>query len=316
MQLIDALEARFDSVKLIESVVKTEANCDESGNWWLILDDAGYPISQPAFEELLNLLRIPIKYIHRCVAEDGRFLAEASINYWMDKYGALSFIVSGAEPTITQVFPSDGLYLPSVKVNDLIIDYLGFDRVKVHSFNVQEDIFTAVYVTDEVVEIRGVSYNLGVRVLYSDCFTITPRFDGVIVAEDGAIFGWPTLGRKFRVAANTIPQVIAQMEEFIDLSLEGLRHTLIPGLSELPYRTVNIPRFVASLCSELRYSRKVRDELIAATQTDGEDKDEFQLYCELTRYTAKQHDNSHIDMEMARDIQIALSNFAVKGSFK
>ena len=322
MQLIDALEVRSDSVKIVEGAEEIQAQCDDSGSWSMVVDGASYSITDGAFDTLMNHLRIPIKYIHRCTDDDGRWLAEQSINYWLAKYGDFSFLIE--DLTVTQVFPGKRLYLPGVRVNDLIIDYLNGD-VTVQSFAVKDDVFNAVYITEDTVEVLGKKLNLGVRVLYSDCFVITPRFDGVIYdKETGSLLGWPTLGRKFRVASNTIPQVVDQIEEFIDLSLEGLRNTLIPALEqfgfnefrEKDHRLVAADQFISRLCNDLRYSRKVRDELIKnCTVTPNHLP--LEIVEGIGAYTTKDRGaESHIDLGMARDLQIALSYYIVRGTFK
>lgn len=315
MQLIDKLEERSDAVKLYESVDKVQAQCDSYRNWWLHLDGVAFPITDDAFDTLLNLLRIPIKYIKRCTDEDGSTLAERSVNYWLEKCGDLSFLVSQvdgvAEYAVTQVFPGKRLYLPSVKVNDLIIEYLGGD-VQVQSFIIEDDIFNAVYLTQETID----DMRLGVRVLFSDCFTITPRFDGVLCSDDGALLCWPTLGRKFRVANNTIPQVVDQIQEFLDLSLDGLRETIVPALRNFEDNSlVNGESFVIRLCNDLRLSRKVKDEL-TENCVPYPDYDVVEVIHSIAGYTAKVSGDTTISVSTARDIQVALSNYIVKGSFK
>lgn len=321
MQLIDVLETRSDAVRIYEGADKVRFQCDESGDWWAEIDGASYSITESAFNTLLNLLRIPIKYIQRC-SEDpgGMMLAESSVNYWLEKYGDISFLIEYAAdqdvlPVVSQVFPGKRLYLPGVQVNDLIFDYLN-GEVSVQAFDVEDDVFNAVYLTEEVVTINGEEYKLGVRVLYSDCFTITPRFDGVIYSESGGLLGWPTKGRKFRVASNTIPQVIEQIEEFLDLSLEGLRESLLPSLQKWESdKLIDAEQLIVRLCNDMRYARKVAQELIDnCTETPNHMPHE--IVWNIAKYTANLPEDSHIDIGMARDIQIAMSNWIVKESFK
>jgi hypothetical protein len=312
MQLIDALETRSDSVKIFEGIQTIESLYDDE--WNLLLDGAEYPIDKDALDTLLNLLRIPIKYVERCVedVDAGAFLAQESINYWLTKFGDISFLVE--DQRITQVFPGKRLYLPGVEVNDLIIEYLMGD-VRVLDFVVEDDVFNAVYLTQEKVEVDGRTLTLGVRVLYSDCFTITPRFDGVVVDEDGAVLGWPTLRRKFRVASNTIPQVRDQIEEFLALSLEGLRDTLIPSLMTLQDRhdkLIDTEKFITRLCNDLRLSKKVKDELYGLFEMPNNFPHE--IVWKLAQHTARPTEN--IDLAMGRNIQIALSNWVVGNEFK
>lgn len=315
MQLIDALDNRSDSVRLVESVGQVEANCDDENAWWLILDGAAYSVSEDALDTLLNLLRIPIKYIKRCMEEEGNDLAERSVNYWLDKYGDLSFLVENLE--VTQVFPGKRLYLPGLQVNDLIVDYYK-GGVEIHSYAVNDDVFTALYLTSEKVWVEGREMALGVSVLYSDCFNITPRFDGVLVADNGATLGWPTIGRKFRVASNTIPQVVDQIEEFLDLSISGLKNTLIPALAEFSenhYMLIDAEKFFTRLCNDLRLSKRVRDELIHNCSKTPNHMP-LELVWGAAEYLALPDSWQNIDVGMARDIQIAMSYYVVSEDFK
>jgi hypothetical protein len=320
MQLIDALEYRADSVGIVESVEKVSAYFQDS-RWYMCLDGAEYEISESALEILLNLLRIPVKYIYRCVQDDGAKLAQDSINFWLSRYGDLSFLIKKSEsPLVSQVYAGSKLYLPSVKVNDHILDYLKYDA-EIKYYRTSEDIFDALYITSDSIKINHFEYRLGVKVLYSDCFSITPRFDGVVYCEDTeALFCWPTVGRKFRVASSTIPQVMDQIDEFLELSIQGLTENLLPALTgvlnqDSEHPLVDAEKFVSRLCSDLRYSNRVRQELIRFC-TRHANHFERELLVNIASYTNDLDYGSEISMEMAREIQIALSMYAVKGEFK
>jgi hypothetical protein len=334
MQLIDVLETRSDSISIVESATGINASCDDYGKWYLStqsecyegdgnvgVSEASYELSDDALDTLLNLLRIPIKYIKRCTEEEGGvWLAEKSVNYWIRKYGDLSFLVQdrGEEfPLITQVFPGKRMYLPGDKVNDLIIEYLD-GEVNIASFVVVDDVFNALYLTDREIEVDGGKALLGVRVLYSDCFTITPRFDGVLYEpETGATFCWPTVGRKFRVASNTLHQIMEQIEEFLDLSIDGLNENLIPALQSSADRypkLIEADGFLTRLCADLRLSQKVKQELAAMFKMVNYMP--MELVRDVAAYTTSIEDSDNIDLNVARDIQIALSNYIVRGSFK
>lgn len=319
MQLIDELEKRSDSVQIVELVEHAEMACDESGGWWLTLNGYRYGITTEAFETLLNLLRIPIKYVYRCVEFGSIPLAESTVNFWLALQD-LSYLIEHQElPVVTQVYPGKRLYIPSVKINDLILEYLQFDA-HIQSYEVDGDIFNALYITEQSEEIAGSKYRLGVRVLYSDCFTITPRFDGVVYSFDNnALFGWPTIGRKFRVASTTIPQVIDQIQDFLDLSIDGLKQTLIPALNGTSGykidKLIEAESFVIRLCSDLRLSKRIQRELMEHC-VQYLNHMPIELLVNIAAYTNGSREDSEITMAVARDIQIALSTYAVKGSFK
>lgn len=317
VQLIDLLVDRSDSVGIIDGTdgVTAEYNL----GWNVVIEGVPYQITRSAFDNMLNELRIPIKYIERCVAANAIKLATDSVNFFLSSYGKLSFLVENLKgdddvfPVITQVFPGKGLYIPAVKINDLIVDYLGFDCV-VSDFSLKHDIFKATYLSASSVEICGETYDIGLMVLYSDCFAITPRFDGILRHSGGATLAWPTTGRKFRVASNTIPQVIYQIEEFIESSLTGLRDHLIPGLKSFQNDTlVDAEKWVGRLCSDLRLNQRVKNEIVA-----GVAKTRNHLPLELVLDTALfvGSENCTFDANVSRDIQVAVSNYVVTGEFK
>jgi hypothetical protein len=318
VQLIDRLEERAEKVLIEETPEKVRAEYI-NGQWHLYLDDALAPVTKNAMDTLLNLLRIPIRYIDRCIDGQGVFLAESSINYWIEKHGKLSFLTEYLDdeadyPAVTQVFSEKRIYIPGVRVNDLIVEKLG--DCNIHSFSIEDDIYNAVYLLDEEVTINGDPYQIGVRVLYSDCFTITPRFDGVLYEKHfGGMLTWPTLGRKFRVAQNTVSQIIEQIQEFVDLSLNGLKENVVPALEGFDNSLlVDAEKFITRLCNDLRLNKKVRAELLAeCTLTPNHFP--LELIVSISAYAAK-GEYENLDTAMAREIQLALSNYVVKGSFK
>lgn len=318
VQLIDRLEERAEKVLIEETPDKVRAEYINA-QWHLYLDDALAPITKGAMDNLLNLLRIPIKYIDRCIEEEGTFLAESSINYWIEKYGKLSFLTEYLDddadyPAVTQVFSGKRVYLPGVRVNDLIVEKLG--DCQVHSFSIEDDIFTAVYLTDEVVVINGDEYQLGVRVLYSDCFTITPRFDGVLYEKQfGGMLTWPTLGRKFRVVKNTVPQIVDQIYDFLELSMDGLDDYVIKELQNFDNsKLTDADVFITRLCNDLRLNKKVRAELLAECTTTLNHKP-LELIVAISAYAAK-GEYENLDVAMGRELQLALTTYVVRGTFK
>lgn len=315
MQLIDALEDRADRVFIEET--PDNLRVEYADGWCVYIDGALAPIKKQAFDNLLNLLRIPIKYVERCVEDEGGiWLAQESINFWLERYGKLSFLTERIEgydiPVITQVFPGKRLYLPGVKVNDLIIEYLG--DCDVFSYSIEDDVFNAIYLTGRDEVIAGHNFRVGVRVLYSDCFTITPRFDGVLVDPGGAVLTWPTVGRKFRVASNTVPQIIEQIYEFLDLSMKGLEESVVKALGDFDNSTlVDAEKWITRLCSDLRQNKRLKAELMEnCTATPNHLP--LELVLNVTSYVAS--GEASVDLTTAREIQLAISNYIVNGTFK
>lgn len=322
MQLIDALEERSDSVKIIASPESVEVDFTES-EWQVIINDGDrLGITDDALGSLLNFLKIPIKYIQRCTEEEDDFgvdVAIRSVNYWLSKAPAVSFL--SWDSVITQVFAGKKLYIPGTKVNDLIFDFFSKAgrEVEVFSYFTNADIFEAVYLTDEVYEVGSDTFRLGVRVMYSDCFTITPRFDGVLISEDNALIAFPVQRRKFRVAGSNIPLVMDQIEEFLDLSIHGLREDLIPAMANLfaGGGVVSVPKTVDRLCADLRVSLRIKNEILGWFDMSlGYEFTETDLIKTITSRTSSLGSDSSINMELSRRIQVALTSYIMTQSFK
>lgn len=315
MQLIDQLEDRYDRVKLMERITDASVRY-EDGDWYITIDGGEYGINAEAMNSLLSILKVPIKYAWR-FAESSALGAETMVNFWLEESGEIGYLIEGL--VVTQVFAGGGMYIPGVKINDLIFDYLK-GEVSVHSFYAEADVFSAIYLSDKCIDIAGGSWQVGIRVLYSDCFSITPRFDGVLCSEDtGATLAWPTMKRKFRVASNTYPQVFSQVEEFIDVSIDGMMSELVRSLREnwegMTEQVVVADTLIFRLCTELRLSRKIGDEILEFSGVSTlPPLTDFAK--SVTRYLMNLKPDSCISVEVARDIQVAVSKFLVGKSFK
>lgn len=286
MQLIDRLEERADSVSLMEGVTHARVQWDDASfnDWAIVIGLQGvgefHPITEDAWITLLNHLKVPTKLIKRMSGDvKGRAIATEVIDYhFFDR--EFSYLVEEIDDVnvITQVFDVNGTYMPMVNVNDLVFDVIGYSAsVDPYNCVVEGDKFYATYISDEKVRIGGNDYNIGVSVHYSDCFTVTPRFDGVLIL-DGATVAFPIEGRKFRVAGNTIAEINVQIRDFIALALDSVRE----GASKMDkghgldlYTLVPVEKTVTALFSRHRISDKVGQALIDKAPTPNISGNEF-----------------------------------------
>lgn len=321
MQLIDVLEQRSDNLKLIESVEGASLSCDEDG--WKIFIDEGeeYLISDHAIKELLNLIGIPIKYILRCVSSGSHVLAAVNANYWLSQSGEISLLVStsSGEDIVEQFYLGKRLYIPGERINDLIIEHFNHE-IEVHSFIVDRDKMNAIYVTDETISISGEEtrdFKLGVKVLFSDCFTTPPRFDGALIdVKTGAVYIYPILGKKLRIANSTAPQVLLQIEDLMRNSLIGLKERFINSLTNLYARkdTIKARSFVRNLVLVLRLSELNQAEILGWFN----DPDDLMYISDIIDIISVKTalPTGSLSMESARDIQIGISEFILNGHSK
>lgn len=311
--LVDILEERFEKIEFVEvdnSIRFTFA----MGDIFVGTGEGSYLVTPPAFDALLNFLRIPIKYIERCREDqEGIGLAIQNVNFWIQKQQRFSLLLD--DKVVTQIFDGNRLYVPGIKINDMVCELI--DDVKVVDYVVQDDLFSAVYVSETPVIYGDVKLQPGLRVLYSDCFNVTPRFDGVLYDEEsGAMYCWPVQGRKFRAASTTISQVMDQVDDFISTAQEEMREKLVPAIQggKEHVGLIDAWKFLHGLVAELRMNKKQEAELLPYLSTPSMPLHE--IIEALCAATAKPDNFEFIDLSNARDIQVACSMYLVKGDFK
>jgi hypothetical protein len=312
--LVDHLEDRFESIEFVE--------VDNSIRFTFVGEDifvgteeGSYLVTPPAFDALLNFLRIPIKYIERCRdSQEGIGLAIQNVNFWIQQQVKFSLLLE--DKIVTQIFDGNRLYVPGIKINDMICDLI--EDVKVVDYSIEGDLFHAVYVSETPFVYGDIKLKQGLRALYSDCFNVTPRFDAVLYDEEtGAMYCWPVQGRKFRAASTTISQVMDQVDDFICTAVDEMDSQLAPAIEAMhtgDHTLIDSEAFVHSLVSELRMNKKQEAELVALMPTPMMPLRE--ILEALCSATAAQANFEFIDLLNARDIQVACSMYMVKGDFK
>jgi hypothetical protein len=118
---------------------------------------------------------------------------------------------------------------------------------------------------------------------------------------------WPTEGRKFRVAANTVSQIMDQIYEFVSLTLAGMDEKLVPAIKDDSVE-INPDRYITELCSQLRLNQKVRVQMTEFIQAEYTGL-EMALVLSLFR-------SGLLTPTIERDIQVAATSMLYRGSFK
>lgn len=312
--LVDHLEDRYETTTFVEVDSDLELLIHPDYRKAVKANGSYYDITDSAFYALLNFLRIPIKYIERCQQDTaGLELAISNINYWIGELQKFSLLIECDK--VTQIFDGKRLYMPGIKVNDIIVDML--PDVKVVNYTTDQDIFHALYVSDRTQNFDGFRAQQGIRALFSDCFNVTPRFDAVLYEpETQTMYCWPVQGRKFRAASTTLSQVVDQIEDFIVLVLEQMHAQLVPAIAKANASTkeYKTTEFVQLLSSELRLNKRQQQELDSAVP---EAKLRLiDIVRRLGSYTNDHAGEQHISLLDAREVQVALSYYLVRGSFK
>lgn len=290
---------------------------DEDLKLKLIFADGNtYEISTGVCDALLNQLKIPMKYFYRMASKNIK-LAEDQFNFWVKDLKDMAAVIE--DGTITQVYDSRRAFVPVRTVDQAICSQFGIDRNRVIS-NYDGEYYIGVYpIPDFQVALQdGSTATTAIRIIYSDCFSITPRLDSVLTV-DGSFdnFYYPINGRKFRVANAEHTQIINQIIEFASIVNFQLKNDFIPALNT-SMETMNEAApifFVKRMCSDLRLSKKIGAELL-----EGIDVTVMHCHHDLVRKISNnllpEVRSESIDVLLAREIEIALGRSLVRGSFK
>lgn len=300
---------------IVETINLTGAQfyyCDEIP--CIKLDQNRFELGPEPFDSLLNLLKIPTKYLHRFAAEDSEY-ASKNVNFWLKRRcEELALAVKGDE--VIHVVESDRSFVPSQLVIDALSKYLRCPKPFTY---VEDELLVCLFKTNlpEVELASGETAFISVRLTYSECFSITPRIDAVLTVNGSfENYYYPVQQHKFRLAKMGQAQILNEIIEFVDIVLEQMQKQFIPALDKMiGYDAkLNIYGFVERLCSELRLSKKLCVPLIA-----GIEDTEVSLH-NLVRFISNnllpEVRVETLDYLTAREIEIALSKAIVTGRFK
>lgn len=279
----------------------------------LKIDQERYELGSEPFDSLLNLLKIPTKYLHRFAAEDSE-QASKNVNFWLAKRcDNLALAMRGGE--VVHISESDRSFVSANVVCESLSKYLKAKPFITH----EGELIVATYRT-LVPEIELASGEMGfisIRLTYSECFSITPRIDAVLTINGSfENYYFPVQRRKFRLSKMGETNIVNEVIEFADIASEQIQKQFIPALDKMIGfdAKLNIYAFVDRLCSELRLSKKICSSLL-----EGIEETEVSLHT-LVRLISNnllpEVRSESIDYLMARDIEIALSKAIVHGRFK
>lgn len=273
-----------------------------------------FELGQEPFDSLLNLLKIPTKYLHRFASEDPE-QASKNVNFWLNKRADyLSLAVRGDE--VVHIVENDISFIPTSKVIDMVGKYL---RSPSPFITTEGELIVALFKTDipEIELISGERAFFSIRLTYSECFAITPRIDAVLTVNGSfENYYYPIQGRKFRLSNMEQTQILNEIIEFVDIVLEQVQKQFVPALNRMMEldAKLNIYGFIQRLCSELRLSKKLCVPLIAGIEET--DVSLHNLVRLISNNLLPEARVEVLDYLTAREIEIALSKAIVCGRFK
>lgn len=276
-------------------------------------EDCSYPVSLAAIDTLLNMVKVPIKYFWR-VAEVDNFLAQQNINLWLKDAEDVGGLIH--QDKIVQFFDSRRLFLPASLVRQTVGIHLGVDdRLIFDTMDGETYVGTFPIPHSQHQLFDGSSVHLYIRILFSDCFEIVPRIDlAVTYDKTFESFYVPVKGRKLRISGQGPSQVLNQITEFVDLVMEQGMKEFLPALDDAIKSggEINPLKFNLDLCNHLRLSRKIGSWLI----DDIEPGDRVSFLKQVGSRLMPEVRPDMIDLQTARLIEIAISNYLIAGNFK
>lgn len=270
-------------------------------------------ITGEAFDTLLNALKIPCKFLQR-FAEASFEDAANTVNFWLNRANNIGGVVENE--TVKTVFDSRKLYVPVDFIATSLKLHLGADNY--YSYY-DGDIFVATIpvANSDIRLANGDDAFVSVRLMFSECFTITPRVDAVLTVKGSfENYYYPIQGRKFRIVDSTPAQVDELIREFADIVVAQMVKKFVPALDEMIEMGAELPSsaYIGRLCSELRLSKRIGQYLLS--EVGDSEIALHDLVRKIGNAVMPEVRPELISLETAREIELAISKSIVLGRFK
>ena len=226
----------------------------------VVIDGDEYFLHAAAFRGLCEVLEVPTPYARRIPEE----LLQYTINYFLEAKGRDGLVYSaltsrgGIRAFLNPTYP----YVPASQVFDKIVDVVGKDSALKY-VDIAENKISLVILPPEYIEpIDGTNVYGGLRLIYSDSWSVFPRFDAFLWRElcsNGMIE--PINSRKFRVSGGTTEEILRQVEEFAQISLEKLPDMIKAFKALLGEVVKNWETTLNRICIEHKVPNKVRERI-------------------------------------------------------
>lgn len=283
---------------------------------FLEFNSAEYKMDNASIKSLTDDLDVPLPYFTRIPAE----LKDYTVNYFLKarKDQETAVLVNTENNSVRAFMNPQFPYVPTKKLYDVMDRNLSDVEIANHSFN-DNAVELITFSPEFDSKVADSPVRAGLRLLYSDSWSVYPRFDSYICriqCFNSAIA--PIESRKFRVSKKSETEILIQAEEFIKSAVERIG-PMIDGFKLLEKEKVdNWISMVKRVCEENRLPKKLNDQICAmandpqflATVTNQKVETMYDLVNLLT-YVATHHPeltDSHREHLFAISGNIMLNN--------
>jgi hypothetical protein len=192
-----------------------------------------------------------------------------TINYLMKNRGDAqnAVLVNKEKDTIRSFIDPQFAYVPAKRIYDVVETRLK-DIEVVNSVVSDECIEIVAFSPEFDTHIVDSPVRAGLRILFSDSWSVYPRFDSYICriqCLNSAIT--PIEKRKFRVSKKSETDILLQAQSFIDTAVKNIK-PMIEGFEKLENEQVeNWLSLVKKICQENKLPKKLQD-MISLTAND------------------------------------------------
>jgi hypothetical protein len=225
----------------------------------VIYNDEKYLLTENASEQLCDLLGVPKAYADRCPEE----LKATTLNYWLNLRGEMMWAGLFEENKLRSLMSPSYAYVPSLQIFDAVQECLP-EEMEVANWNINGDVLEYVGFSPQYdTHIVDSPVRAGLRVLYSDAWSVFPKFDSYlcrIACFNSAIT--PISSKKFRVSGKSSGELVEQSREYVREAITQIQ-PMLDGFAHLAeVEVTNFISLIGKICAENGLPKKLRTLII------------------------------------------------------
>lgn len=235
-------------------------------NGAVIYQDQKYLLTENASEQLCDLLGVPKAYADRCPEE----LKSTTLNYWLNLRGEMMWAGLFEGDNLRSLMSPSYSYVPSLAIFDAVQDCLP-EEMEIANWNIRGDILEYVGFSPQYdTHIVDSPVRAGLRVLYSDAWSVFPRFDSYlcrIACLNSAIT--PISSKKFRVSGKSSAELVEQSQAYVNEAIAQVR-PMIDGFANLAeIEVTNFISLIGKICAENGLPKKLKNLIVESVDHQG-----------------------------------------------
>lgn len=225
----------------------------------LIFKDEKYLLTENSFEQLCDLLSVPKAYADRCPEE----LKATTINYWLNLRGEMMWAGLFEQNKLRSLMSPSYAYVPSLDIFNAVQDRIP-EEMEIANWSINGDVLEYVGFSPQYdTHIVDSPVRAGLRVLYSDAWSVFPRFDSYlcrIACLNSAIT--PISSKKFRVSGKSSAELIEQSQEYVTEAFAQVQ-PMLDGFANLAeIEVTNFISLIGKICAENGLPKKLKNLII------------------------------------------------------